>query len=100
MREAEAPCSSSPSGAGRPCPPTSPWERRASSIDLAEARLRRAEAGQSRNLRRGPLRSADHITQMDSLIVEDLGKRYFVPSKKAAAAPRKTLNLGFARMPL
>ena len=36
----------------------------------------------------------------DSLIVEDLGKRYFVPSKKAAAAPRKTLNLGFARMPL
>src|SRR5687767_8639884 len=37
---------------------------------------------------------------MDSLIVEDLGKRYFVPSKKAAAAPRKTLNLGFARMPL
>jgi lipopolysaccharide transport system ATP-binding protein len=37
---------------------------------------------------------------MDSLIVEDLGKRYFVPSKKAAAAPRKTLNLGFTRMPL
>ena len=37
---------------------------------------------------------------MDSLIVEDLGKRYFVPSKKAAAAPRKTLNLGFARLPL
>lgn len=37
---------------------------------------------------------------MDSLIVEDLGKRYFVPSKKAAAAPRKTVNLGFARMPL
>jgi lipopolysaccharide transport system ATP-binding protein len=37
---------------------------------------------------------------MDSLTVEDLGKRYFVPSKKAAAAPRKTLNLGFARMPL
>lgn len=38
---------------------------------------------------------------MDSLIVQDLGKRYFVPSKKAAAeAAQKTLNLGFARLPL
>jgi len=37
---------------------------------------------------------------MDSLIVEDLGKRYFVPSKKAAAEPPKTLNLGFARVKL
>jgi len=37
---------------------------------------------------------------MDSLIVEDLGKRYVVPSKKAAAEPRKTINLGFTRMPL
>lgn len=36
---------------------------------------------------------------MDRLIVEGLGKRYFVPSKKAAA-PRRTLNLRFARMPL
>lgn len=36
----------------------------------------------------------------DSLIVEDLGKRYFVPSKKAAAEPSKTLNLGFARLPI
>ena len=37
---------------------------------------------------------------MDRLIVEDLGKRYFIPSKKAANAPPKTINLGFARMPL
>ena len=38
---------------------------------------------------------------MDNLIVEDLGKRYFVPSKKAALAPpRRTLNLGVARVPL
>jgi lipopolysaccharide transport system ATP-binding protein len=36
---------------------------------------------------------------MDSLIVEDLGKRYVIPSKKAAAeVERKTLNLGIARM--
>ena len=32
---------------------------------------------------------------MDSLLVEGLGKRYFIPSKRAAAEPRKTLNLGF-----
>ena len=38
---------------------------------------------------------------MDSLIVEDLGKRYFLPSKKAALAPpRRTMNLGFARVSL
>lgn len=37
---------------------------------------------------------------MDSLIVEDLGKRYFMPSKRPAAEPRRTLNLGVARMPL
>jgi len=38
---------------------------------------------------------------MDSLIVEDLGKRYFVPSKKAALArPRQRLNLGVVRVPL
>ena len=38
---------------------------------------------------------------MDSLIVEGLGKRYFVPSKKAALAPpRRTLNLGVARVPI
>jgi len=37
---------------------------------------------------------------MDSLLVEGLGKRYFIPSKRAAAEPRKTLNLGFTRMPL
>ena len=36
---------------------------------------------------------------MDSLIVEDIGKRYFLPSRKVPE-PRKTLNLGFARMPL
>ena len=36
---------------------------------------------------------------MDSLIVEDLGKRYVIPSKKAAAeVERKTLNLGVARV--
>ena len=37
---------------------------------------------------------------MDSLIVEGLGKRYFVPSKKAAMPPRPSLNLGFTRLPL
>jgi lipopolysaccharide transport system ATP-binding protein len=37
---------------------------------------------------------------MDSLIVEDLGKRYLILSKRPADEPRKTLNLGFARMPL
>ena len=38
---------------------------------------------------------------MDSLVVENLGKRYFVPSKRAALAPpRRTLNLGVARVPL
>jgi lipopolysaccharide transport system ATP-binding protein len=37
---------------------------------------------------------------MDSLIVESLGKRYFVPSKKAGAAPPPTVNLGVARMRL
>lgn len=35
---------------------------------------------------------------MDKLIVEGLGKRYFVPSKRAANEPPKTLNLGFARV--
>ena len=37
----------------------------------------------------------------DRLIAEDLGKRYFIPSKRVAAdqAPR-TLNLGIARLPL
>jgi lipopolysaccharide transport system ATP-binding protein len=38
---------------------------------------------------------------MDSLAVEDLGKRYIVASKKASAErPRPTLNLGVARVPL
>ena len=37
---------------------------------------------------------------MDSLLVEGLGKRYFIPTKRAATEPRKTLNLGFTRMPL
>jgi lipopolysaccharide transport system ATP-binding protein len=37
---------------------------------------------------------------MDSLIVEDLGKRYVVLSKKTAAEPRKTINLGVGRMPV
>ena len=37
---------------------------------------------------------------MDSLIVEDLGKRYVIPSKRAAAEPRKTINLGVGRIPV
>ena len=37
---------------------------------------------------------------MDSLLVEGLGKKYFIPAKRAATEPRKTLNLGFTRMPL
>jgi lipopolysaccharide transport system ATP-binding protein len=37
---------------------------------------------------------------MESLIVEQLGKRYMVPSKRAAAAPGRTLNLGFKRVTL
>ena len=36
----------------------------------------------------------------DSLIVEDLSKRYVVLSKTATDEPRRTLNLGIARMPL
>jgi lipopolysaccharide transport system ATP-binding protein len=34
------------------------------------------------------------------LIVEGLGKRYVVPSKKAASEPPKTINLGFTRVTL
>ena len=38
---------------------------------------------------------------MDSLVIENIGKRYFVASKRAALAPpRRTLNLGVARVPL
>jgi lipopolysaccharide transport system ATP-binding protein len=38
---------------------------------------------------------------MDSLIVEGLGKRYFVASKRALAeTPKRTLNLGVTRVPL
>jgi lipopolysaccharide transport system ATP-binding protein len=43
----------------------------------------------------GPLARAP-----DRLIVEDLGKRYFIPSKQAAAAEPRRLNLGFARVPI
>jgi lipopolysaccharide transport system ATP-binding protein len=38
---------------------------------------------------------------MDNLIVEGLGKRYIISKQKGGApAPRKHLNLGFARIPL
>ena len=37
---------------------------------------------------------------MHSVIVEGLGKRYFVASKRAATEPPRRLNLGFARLPL
>ena len=37
---------------------------------------------------------------MNSVIVEGLGKRYWLPSKRPAIEPRRSLNLGFARMPL
>ncbi|HEY5616601.1 MAG TPA: polysaccharide ABC transporter ATP-binding protein [Vicinamibacterales bacterium] len=35
----------------------------------------------------------------DSLVVEDLGKRYFLASRRVVA-PRRTLNLGVARVPI
>ena len=37
---------------------------------------------------------------MQSVIVEGLGKRYILPSKRPTAEPRRTLNLGLARVPL
>jgi lipopolysaccharide transport system ATP-binding protein len=37
---------------------------------------------------------------MNNLIVEGLGKRYWVPSKRPSPAPRRVLNLRFARLPL
>src|SRR5688500_14893864 len=37
---------------------------------------------------------------MHSVIVEGLGKRYFVASKRAATEPPRRLNLGFARLPV
>jgi ABC-type polysaccharide/polyol phosphate transport system ATPase subunit len=37
---------------------------------------------------------------MHSVIVEGLGKRYFVASKRATTDPPRRLNLGFARLPL
>lgn len=40
----------------------------------------------------------DEPRAADRLIVEGLGKWYFVPSKRAAAESPKTLNLGFARV--
>src|SRR5688572_17095815 len=41
---------------------------------------------------------AEEITgpSMDSVIVEGLGKRYFLPSKRPTTEPRPTLNLGLA----
>ena len=35
-----------------------------------------------------------------SLVVEDLGKKYFLASKRVEETARKTLNLGFARVPI
>jgi lipopolysaccharide transport system ATP-binding protein len=37
---------------------------------------------------------------LHTLIAEGLGKRYFVPSKTATVEPRRTLPLGFTRVPL
>jgi lipopolysaccharide transport system ATP-binding protein len=37
---------------------------------------------------------------MESVIVEGLGKRYVIPSKRPTTEERPALNLGFARMPL
>ena len=36
----------------------------------------------------------------DRLIVEDLGKHYFIPSKRVDAVPPRTVNLGFRRVPI
>ena len=44
-----------------------------------------------------PPPSDDQPRPPDSLVVEDLGKRYFLASKRAAPPP-KTLNLGFKRV--
>ena len=44
-----------------------------------------------------PSQAADQPRAPDSLFVEDLGKRYFLASRKAPAPPR-TLNLGFTRV--
>ena len=35
-----------------------------------------------------------------SVLVEGLGKRYLIPSKRPTVEPRRTLNLGIARLPL
>src|SRR5438128_12587831 len=39
-------------------------------------------------------------SRMSSLIVEGLGKRYFIPAKRPTTEPRRAINLGFARVPL
>ncbi len=39
-------------------------------------------------------------TGMDRVVVEGLGKRYLLPSKRPTAPPKRSLNLGFARLPL
>jgi lipopolysaccharide transport system ATP-binding protein len=53
-----------------------------------------ARSSQSPDLDAAPARSPEH-----SLVVEGLGKRYFVASKKPAEV-RRTLNLGVTRVPL
>ena len=37
---------------------------------------------------------------MNSVIVEDLGKRYLIASKRPTTEPPRRLNVGFARLPL
>ena len=37
---------------------------------------------------------------MHSVIVEGLGKRYMIPSKRPTQDPRRTMNLGFMHLPL
>jgi lipopolysaccharide transport system ATP-binding protein len=37
---------------------------------------------------------------MNSLSVDGLGKRYVIPAKRPTTEPRRSINLGFARLPL
>ena len=40
------------------------------------------------------------MADLDSLIVEGLGKRYVIPAKRPATSPTRTLNLGVTRVRL
>jgi lipopolysaccharide transport system ATP-binding protein len=40
------------------------------------------------------------VNEATSVTVEDLGKRYLIAPKRAAAEPPRRLNVGFARLPL